>query len=138
MSIFSKKNSYLGVDIGANGIKLVELKKNKGRPQLWTYGILEEALDIHLPALKTDHNSTQPDSINPQNQAQIDKYGQLLSSLIKAAKVETKHVTASIPVSHVFRILPSVAVEQELERVLQPVQAVAKASGLCRSLRRNS
>ena len=49
MSLFSKSEAYLGIDIGAHGIKLVELHKFKGRPQLWTYGIAEQELDIHLP-----------------------------------------------------------------------------------------
>ena len=40
MSLFRKKDSYVGVDIGANGMKLVELHKAKGRAQLWTYGIV--------------------------------------------------------------------------------------------------
>jgi len=48
MGILSKEKSYLGVDIGAHGLKIVELKNTKNRPQLWTYGILEQKLDIHL------------------------------------------------------------------------------------------
>ena len=52
MSLFSKSESYLGVDIGAHGIKLVELKKTKNRPRLWTYGIVQQDLDVHLPQLQ--------------------------------------------------------------------------------------
>lgn len=49
MSLFggNKIDSYIGVDIGAEGIKLVELRATKGRPQLWTYGITEEVITIH-------------------------------------------------------------------------------------------
>jgi len=32
----AKEKSYLGVDIGAHGIKMIELKNTKNRPQLWT------------------------------------------------------------------------------------------------------
>ena len=47
MSLFSpKSNGYLGVDIGADGIKLVQLNKTKGRPQLWTYGMVKEKMNI--------------------------------------------------------------------------------------------
>jgi Tfp pilus assembly PilM family ATPase len=57
MSVFQKTEGYLGVDLGAGGIKMVELHKTKGRPQLWTYGIAHQALDIHLQQL-TWHSET--------------------------------------------------------------------------------
>lgn len=133
MSFFSKKNSYLGVDIGANGIKIVELKKNKRRPQLWTYGVLDEPLDIHLPAATQDlmlkgkwqsnekaKESAQLIQLSPGNQSQVEKYGRLLTSLIKAARTESQSVTASIPVSQVFHALltlPSVP-EKELSALI--------------------
>ncbi|MCX7779156.1 MAG: type IV pilus assembly protein PilM [Patescibacteria group bacterium] len=43
MGIFSKKTSFLGVDLGSTSIKVVELKKEKGVPTLVTYGYLEKA-----------------------------------------------------------------------------------------------
>ena len=42
MGLFSKKpTSYLGVDIGAGGIKVVELRDDKHRARLSTYGFAE-------------------------------------------------------------------------------------------------
>src|SRR3989338_10021347 len=38
-----KPSSYLGVDIGASGIKVVELENEKGRAKLLTYGYCEQA-----------------------------------------------------------------------------------------------
>ncbi len=44
MSSFSAKNSYLGVDLGASSVKVVELANFKGRPRLVTYGFSERKL----------------------------------------------------------------------------------------------
>ena len=37
MGLFSGQSSFLGVDIGSTGIKIVELKKESGQPKLLTY-----------------------------------------------------------------------------------------------------
>ena len=40
MGLFSRKpqtKSYLGIDVGQSGVKLVELKNEKGRARLVTY-----------------------------------------------------------------------------------------------------
>src|SRR3989338_2173928 len=97
MSIFGNKESYIGVDIGAGGIKLVELKKQKGRPQLWTYGIADEALDIHLPEMpdKTVQDLAGTTMLESAQQAaprqtvdttdpRIDKYAAMLRAVAKA------------------------------------------------------
>lgn len=41
MSIFSSNRSYLGIDIGTFGVKMVELKKENGQPRLFSYGFSE-------------------------------------------------------------------------------------------------
>jgi type IV pilus assembly protein PilM len=129
MALFSQQSeSYLGVDIGAGGIKLVELRKTKGRPQLWTYGYVEEALDVHplqhheksatelvgtatgpQAAMQASANSFRPDD------PRVDRYAQLLKQLCKSAKVESKRVTASLPVSHVFHAIITLPVIHEKE-----------------------
>lgn len=124
MSLFSQKSeSYLGVDIGAHGMKLVELKKNKGRPQLWTYAIAEEPLDIHPPemektaeALLAEKQVKMPEVSDAKKKKKkedafakvgmsdprVEKYADILKRAVKTANVQTKFVTASLPVSHVF------------------------------------
>ena len=42
-----KPKSFLGVDIGAGGVKIVELKVEKNRPVLFTYGYTSESQNIH-------------------------------------------------------------------------------------------
>lgn len=122
MGLFTRKSdSYLGVDIGAGGIKIVELHKTKGRPQLWTYGVLDAAMDVHtggdiqktsppsvsvppaysLPALGAVKKSA-PQGLSPQATQRVEKYAAMLKALIHESKVRSRKATASLPVSHVF------------------------------------
>jgi len=41
MGFFSAESSYLGIDIGSTGVKIVELKKEGGQPKLLSYGFSE-------------------------------------------------------------------------------------------------
>lgn len=119
MSLFSKTEAYLGVDIGAHGIKLVELHKTKSRPQLWTYGILDQALDIHLPERSSEKSpedllaskgivldkkkEVANTELNRLYDERVDKYAGLLKALLKQVKATTTNVTASLPVSYIFQ-----------------------------------
>ena len=134
MSLFHHSDeSCLGVDIGSHGIKLVQLKKNKGRPQLWTYGMLNQSLDVHLsfnvpviaPEVKDPYadlkeaaeKSSSKKSAPPPVDARIKQYGELLKEMLKKAKVTSNRATASLPVSSIFHAvitLPAIE-EKELE-----------------------
>lgn len=46
MGLFSSNESYLGIDIGTSGIKIVELKSENNQPRLLTYGFSEKLTDI--------------------------------------------------------------------------------------------
>lgn len=54
MGILSSSPSYLGIDVGATSIKLVELQKEGGSPRLLTYGFSED--------IKFDQNDWQKDA----------------------------------------------------------------------------
>ncbi len=135
MSLFSKKEVCLGVDIGGGGIKLVELHKAKGRPQLWTYGIAEEKLDIHL--LETKEKTPEEllygegfdfqkkkkveEEIPVIDDPRVEKYAELLKTLLKEAKVTTRYASASLPVSYIFHTiinLPAME-EKEVEHIVR-------------------
>lgn len=143
MGLFTKpEQSYLGIDIGAHGMKLVELKKAKGRPQLWTYGILDEALDIHGSNEESLHSDglSQSDFLGiessskpKKNQSDLDRlltsekketakaYGGLLKSLVEKSRVTTRRATASLPVSSIFHALltfPKVS-EKEVATIVE-------------------
>lgn len=111
---FSKPKSYLGVDLGAHGIKLVELEEEKNRPVLFTYGNSTEKKNIHklfdvkektaedLVKDKTAPKDTKEELPNPEDQKQIMNYAADLKAVCKAAKVVSKSATASLPISSVF------------------------------------
>ncbi len=142
MGLFEKKQDvYLGVDIGAHGIKVVELHKTKDRPQLWTYGLIDDPLDIHVPDIydktpedllgerKEPVKSTAAGSAltSPDNTARITKFANLLKTVLKEARVTTKRAIASLPVSYVFHTvltLPELSDKEVLEHVYAKVGKV--------------
>ena len=87
MGLFAKKEErYLGVDIGAGGMKLVELLLEGGRYKLMTYGASERAAD----AVDT------PITDNPEEAAAHIK------ELIKESGAAATRVVASLPMHAVF------------------------------------
>lgn len=81
-----KLNSYLGVDLGSGGIKIVELANQKGVPQLVTYGYSQSPLD-------------QLKSINNQD---LKTLGALLKHVADKAKVSTYKCVTALPTFSVF------------------------------------
>ncbi len=132
MSLFKKPTSFLGVDIGAHGMKLVELRQFKGRPQLWTYGLLDQPVAVHdlsnTPSLaempapeKGSRKKGLPRLLTQKEEAEAKQYGELLKELAKAARISTHLATASLPVSAVFHALltlPRMEKQDELDRVV--------------------
>ncbi len=88
MSFFgsSKTKTFLGVDIGASGIKVVELANEKGRARLMTYGYLEFA----------------PDEAGDVAFENIKRTGDLLAQICKQAGTRTTSAMTSLQSSHVF------------------------------------
>lgn len=78
--------NYLGVDIGGASLKLVELKNEKGRPKLVTYGYIERPTQL----LKVD---------NPEAKRRIVD---AMKHVIEKAKVGTDQVVAALPSYTVF------------------------------------
>jgi len=133
MFLRKKTDSSLGVDIGAGGIKLVELQKEKGRPRLWTYAIVDQQLDIHI---KETVEKTAEDLLEEkqggisamisrkkqkenrpimEQDSRVDKYAELLRYAVEQAKVTAKKVTASLPVSHIFHAIVNLPLVNEKE-----------------------
>ena len=94
MHLFGKKksNSFLGVDIGASGLKVVEFGFAKGKASLLTYGYAElpsaEAGDMLLDDPKAA--------------------GELLARLCKEAGVKSTSAMAALPTSNVFSAILSI------------------------------
>lgn len=83
-----KNLNYLGVDIGASGIKIVELANDKGRARLLTYGIIE------YEAEKAADNLSDPAA-----------KGRELAELCVKAKTTTKQAVTGLPMASVFSTL---------------------------------
>ena len=113
---FFKPKSYLGIDIGAGGIKLVELRQEKKRPVLFTYGLTSEKQDVHKLVVKNDltvkdlikkdtkENSASNKTGSNTDQGkisdqQVDKYAALIKAVCKTAKTTSKIAAVSLPVS---------------------------------------
>lgn len=91
MGIFSSDKSYLGVDLGAVSTKVVELRNEKGRPRLVTYGFIEEAVDLvrsEAPEVK-------------------EKIIGFLKEICKRAHTKTVKVIAALPTFSVFSSIVS-------------------------------
>lgn len=122
MGIFgNKQESFIGVDIGSGGIKLTELKKTKGRPQLWTYGIADDSIDIHVDTgdktpdkdkmdkdgivLPEEQGGNTPKKKIDVDDSRIKHCSKLLKKLVKEAKISGNRASASLPVSYIFHTI---------------------------------
>lgn len=86
MALFHSNTSYLGVDIGSASIKIVELKPEKGRPRLVTYGYVEE--ETHV--VKSDSRETQ------------DFIVEVIQKILKEARMISRKAVAALPSFAVF------------------------------------
>jgi type IV pilus assembly protein PilM len=112
MSLFSKqppKQSYIGLDIGLSGIKLVELQNEKGRARLVTYAYA----DVPSTTLERAFGD------------EMDKTAAFIKKMITTAKCTTKHTVAALPISSVFSSIISVPASNEKE-LKDAVQLQAK------------
>jgi type IV pilus assembly protein PilM len=125
-----KPHSFLGVDIGAGGVKVVELKVEKKRPVLFTYGYTSEPQNIHelfngqgpeeaslLPQnQKTEMRSTQ----DPLTE-QVEKYARVIKQVCKQAKTTSTSAVVSLPISAVFHTIVTLPVVKstEFDRLLK-------------------
>ena len=139
---FNKRNAYLGVDIGAGGIKLVELRKEKNRPVLFTYGLTREVQNIHRLFQQSRSTSSEKDftpkeilpgsRLSPGEQAvkqqpvfqidevQVKNFSSLISAVCREAKTSSKVAVASLPVSSVFHAMVTLPIvkKEEFGRIL--------------------
>jgi len=82
----AKINSFLGVDLSPDAIKLVELRPEKGKPQLVTYGYTEAKGDVLMGDFISNKNITST----------------LLKEVADRAKVTTNFAVAALPNASIF------------------------------------
>ncbi len=85
---FTSPNSYLGVDIGTNSIKIVEIERTSGKPRLINYGMLE-----NFGYLARQNEAIQTSSLS----LSVQETARLLKILCERSNFKTNYVIASIP-----------------------------------------
>ncbi len=94
--LHKKSSSFLGVDIGTMGIKIVQLGDEKGKLKLETYGLLETYDSFELLN----------NSLRIKNSASLNsRVSELLSEVIQKSKVTAKQAAMSIPIFSTFSSL---------------------------------
>ncbi|MEA2065375.1 MAG: pilus assembly protein PilM [Patescibacteria group bacterium] len=86
MGLFSSDYNYLGINLGASSIKLVELANEKGVPKLVTYAFTDQSVNIIMDDSKEAINKT------------VD----ILRQLCKEANVTSNKVITALPTFSVF------------------------------------
>jgi len=101
MGFFSKKpaNSYVGVDLGMSGIKLVELLNEKGRARLVTYAVAD------YPSVKNERNYMEGAA----------ETSALIKKMLGKAKTTTRRCIAALPISSVFSSIITVPATNDKE-----------------------
>ncbi|MBU1613322.1 type IV pilus assembly protein PilM [Patescibacteria group bacterium] len=142
MSWFSKPKSFIGIDIGAGGVKLVELRKEKNRPVLFTYGYTAEYQGVH----ELVKNNAKKLEIPGKKKMLVDAkmfteermkaYANNIARVCREAKTVSKTAVVSLPVSSVFHVvvtLPkldkdefNLVLKAEIKKLLpQPIESMA-------------
>jgi type IV pilus assembly protein PilM len=136
---WNKPKSYLGVDIGSGGVKLIELHLEKNRPVLFSYGLTSNKQDVHKLMASEDKNianllenklnnsgqsanAKQPDSAaNQFNEAQIEKYANVIKTICRTARTTSKTAVVSLPVSSVFHAVVTLPIvkKEDLDHILK-------------------
>lgn len=115
MALFGKKKqeeSYLGIDISSDSIKVVELKNAGGKPQLVTYGYVQSKADVMKGAFIENINLTST----------------LLKEVVEKANCRATECLAALPISNTFTSILKIQkiVKKELKNVPQIKAILAK------------
>lgn len=93
MALFSNPEGFLGIDLGAGNIKLVELRNEQGRPRLVTYGMYEVPTE---QIVDNDWSKRRPEAVHA------------LKSLLEQTKAKSRLVVSALPTFAVFSSLISI------------------------------
>lgn len=86
MGLFSPNASYLGIDIGSYGIKIIELKKEAGKARLSSYGFSEnKELDM-----------------KDSRKSDTSYIAEIINKIISKSGMESRNAIAALPTFSVF------------------------------------
>jgi len=105
MDILSSKKSYLGVDLGASAVKIVELQDKAGRAVLLTYGYVEQPTDI----------------IRSSSREMEEQIVDIIKDIHKKSRMTSKRVVAALPSFSVFSSIISLPTmkKKDLAKAIQ-------------------
>lgn len=109
MPLFSKKISYLGIDLGSASVKLVELAPVGGKARLVTYGYAEEPTDIIR--METDESE--------------QRMIALIQKVVREAQASSMKAVAALPSFSVFSSIITLPPMKKKE-IAQAIQWEAK------------
>jgi type IV pilus assembly protein PilM len=89
MTLFGGKKEHIGIDIGAESIRLVQLSGGGGRYSLEAFGVAQIPTGLSQSDSKLD----------------LQKIAKTLDELIKSAQVTTRNVVSAIPGTSVFNAI---------------------------------
>jgi len=124
MSLFFKPKTGLGVDLGAGGVKIIELRQEKHRPVLHTFGYTSESdknavpLDNFFQAVtasslleKKNIPQTAANSLPTDlyfSAEQVKTHAAILKDVYKKCKATAKSAVVSLPASAVFHAVVTI------------------------------
>lgn len=110
-----KKSSYLGVDLGIGGIKMVELSSERGRAKLMTYAFIDRLIVEQGKSLLDQPKLT----------------AELVAKMAKQAGVSTVRVVSGLPQNAVFTAALSLPAVKDAKQIKAMVELqVQKLSSL--------
>ena len=112
MSLFGggAKSSYLGVDFGSGGIKLVELMNEKGRARLLTYAFVERG----------------PSETTLNYLDDVKETSETLKKMLKKARAVSKRTVSGLPISSVFGSIINIQKTADQKEMNEAVRWQAK------------
>jgi type IV pilus assembly protein PilM len=99
MATFNPKQSYVGVEIGSSGVKVVQLGLDTQRPRLMTYGYIEQPMDI----IKNDSAASRDAAVSA------------LKTVLRESRVSTDKAVAALPSFTVFSSIISLPMMSKKE-----------------------
>ncbi len=135
-----KPKSYLGIDLGAGGVKIVELQEQKKRAVLFTYGMTADHHETERYLLSSKQRSITPVrkallkevdvEITPENKPTapsadedrlVTTYADMIKTVCKQIKTTAKKALVSLPVSSIFHTIVTLPVvkKEEFDHLLK-------------------
>lgn len=135
-----KPKSYLGIDLGAGGVKIVELQEQKKRPVLFTYGMTSDHHEAERYLLSSKQRSITPVRKAMMNQKDMEiapednpgatsadedrlvsTYADMIKTVCKQIKSTARKALVSLPVSSIFHTIVTLPVvkKEEFDHLLK-------------------